>query len=50
MSRQGSIFYDAPEALGAFAISEEKDDMGKMVSIEHFFVRLYPIVFLSSLV
>jgi hypothetical protein len=30
MSRQGSIFYDASEALG---INDEKDDMGKVVDI-----------------
>jgi hypothetical protein len=31
MSRQGSIFYDAPEALGVLPINDEKDDMGKVV-------------------
>ena len=40
MSRQGSIFYDAPEPLGALAISEEKDELGKMVLIKHFFLRI----------
>jgi hypothetical protein len=31
MSRHGSIFYDAPEALNALNINEEKDEMGKIV-------------------
>jgi hypothetical protein len=38
MSRQGSIFYDAPEALGALPINDDKDDMEKVVKI--FFVKI----------
>lgn len=37
MSRQGSVFYDAPEALGGLAINEEKDELGKMVALRHLF-------------
>jgi hypothetical protein len=31
MSRQGSIFYDAPEALSALSINNEKDELAKLV-------------------
>jgi hypothetical protein len=31
MSRHGSIFYDAPEALNALFLDENKDELGKMV-------------------
>ena len=31
MSRQGSIFYDAPEAINALFLNENKDDLGKLV-------------------
>lgn len=37
MSRQGSVFYDAPEALGALAINDEKDELAKMVALTHLF-------------
>ena len=32
MSRHGSIFYDAPEALSALMLNEEKDEIEKMVN------------------
>lgn len=31
MSRHGSIFYDAPEALSALLLNEDKDEIEKMV-------------------
>ena len=37
MSRHGSVFYDAPEALGGLTINEEKDELGKMVAIHPLF-------------
>jgi hypothetical protein len=32
MSRHGSIFYDAPEALSVLILNEDKDEIEKMVS------------------
>jgi hypothetical protein len=32
MSRQGSIFYDAPETLNAVFLNENKNELEKMVS------------------
>jgi hypothetical protein len=32
MSRHGSIFYDAPEAVNAILLNEDKDEIEKMVS------------------
>jgi hypothetical protein len=31
MSRHGSIFYDAPEALSSLILNEDKDENDKMV-------------------
>jgi len=31
MSRHGSIFYDAPEALSVLLLNEDKDEIEKMV-------------------
>jgi hypothetical protein len=35
MSRHGSIFYDAPEALSVLMLNEDKDEIEKMVSGRH---------------
>ena len=43
ISRHGSIFYDAPEALSMLVLNEDKDDIEKMVDDEFYlsFVSLY---------
>lgn len=33
MSRHGSIFYDAPEALSVLILNEDKDEIEKMVRL-----------------
>jgi hypothetical protein len=45
MSRHGSIFYDAPEALSAILLNEDKDEIEKMVSNQSslFFVLSFSI-------
>jgi hypothetical protein len=43
MSRHGSIFYDAPEALSVLLLNEDKDEIEKMV-------RHYSIFFLLLLI
>ena len=48
MSRHGSIFYDAPEALSALLLNEDKDETEKMVSSRRTHSPLVPFFFQSD--
>jgi hypothetical protein len=49
MSRHGSIFYDAPEALSVILLNEDKDEIDKMVSNQSIFFFSLLFLFFSRI-